>query len=70
MIWPFSRKRCRSEEVLDSRIESAQAMREEAAQIRAESTELGHRIDRHLQENHFAERIADALAGSRRGRRA
>jgi len=45
---------------LKARIKSAQAQRADAAELLAEARELGSRLRRHEQRNHFTERMAAA----------
>jgi hypothetical protein len=61
--WPFHRAR---HPELDERITRAQEERAEVRAMRPETERLARRMDRHLAENHFAERITAALSARKR----
>jgi uncharacterized tellurite resistance protein B-like protein len=54
---------------LDSRIQSAEEQRSDAADIRSRAEELQRSLNSHERENHLAQRFAAAMAESERRRR-
>ncbi|HKS46361.1 MAG TPA: hypothetical protein VJT49_14870 [Amycolatopsis sp.] len=65
--WPF--RKTHQIPDLDERVRQAQAELAEVREMRAETDRLADQMDRHLQENHFAERFTRAWI-ARKGRRA
>lgn len=61
--WPFRKARHAD---LDERIAQAQAEWDEVKAMRPETERLAHRMNRRLEENHFAERITQALTAKGR----
>ncbi len=61
--WPFCKAR---HPELDERITRAQEERAEVRAMRPETERLADQMNRHLAENHFAERITAALTARKK----